>query len=222
MVEKELEKIKEMIRHASKLASQMVKLSIEGLLERKREKLDEVIEKEEPKMDQLSIEVDEICISFIARYHPLAKDLRTISTCFKIIDDIERIGDLAVNVAESGLFLIERPQVKPLIDIPRMANEVSWMLDKAIEAFVEEDVEKAKEVWFYDDIIDTLRDQVNRELLTYMISDPTTIERAFHLMRIARCLERVGDHTTNIAERVIYMVSGEIIAHHKKRKEITT
>ncbi len=218
MIEKELKEILERIRKASELAASMVKLSIEGLVKREKNPLEKVIEEMEPVLDNMNIEIDEACISFLAKYQPLAKDLRTIAACFKIVDDVERIGDLAVNVAESSLFLIERPQVKPLIDIPRMAEEVSMMLNKAIEAFINEDPDKAREVWYYDDVIDTLRDQVNRELLTYMISDPSTIERGFHLMRIARCLERIGDHTTNIAERTLYMISGEIIAHKKRMK----
>ncbi|MGB9668445.1 MAG: phosphate signaling complex protein PhoU [Thermosulfidibacteraceae bacterium] len=220
MVEEALKKIKDLLKQASELASNMVKLSTEGLVKRKKELLEKVLYDMEPKLDAMSIEIDEACISFLAKYQPLAKDLRTVATCFKIIDDVERIGDLAVNVAESAIFLIGKPQVKPLIDIPRMASEVSMMLAQSIEAFLNENIELAKEVWLHDDVIDTLRDQVNRELLTYMISDPTTIERCFHLMRIARCLERIGDHTTNIAERTIYMISGEIIAHQKRMKNI--
>jgi phosphate transport system protein len=133
-------------------------------------------------------------------------------------NDLERMGDHAVNISQSGLFLISKPQVKPLLDIPRMAEEVSKMLEDSLKSFVNEDAALAKSVCERDDIIDDYRDQIVRELITYMVSDPSTIERALHLIRIAGNLERIADLTTNICEDVIFMVKGELMKHHKTIK----
>ena len=133
----------------------------------------------------------------------------------KMNNDLERIGDLAVNIAESSLFLMGKPPVKPLIDLPRMAEEVMLMLRNSILAFINEDTELAIEVCKHDDMVDALRDQIYRELITYMMSDPSTIERALHLMRISRNLERIADLATNICEDAIYTAEGKVIKHHR-------
>ncbi len=215
MIEGKLDELKKKLVEEAGLAEDMVKKSIEGLVEKRKEILEKVIREYEPKMNELEIELDEFCTNLIALYQPEAGNLRTILMILKINNDLERIGDLAVNISESALFLIERPLVKPLIDIPRMAEETISMLKNAVDSFINKDANLAKSVCEKDAVVDNLRDQILRELITYMSSDPSTIERSIHLIRISRCLERIADLSTNICEDVIFMVEGKVIKHHK-------
>jgi len=218
MLEQKIANLKgELIDYAD-LVEAMIEKSIKGLLDKRKNLLLEVIEKDENLANEKEIELDELTISLIAQYAPKAKDLRTIMMISKMNNDLERMGDLAVNIAESALFLIEKPLVKPLIDIPRMAEESVKMLKDAISSFIDENPRLAKTVCERDYIVDGLRDQVLRELVTYMTSDPHTIERSLHLLRISRCLERVADLSTNICEDVIFMVEGRIIKHHREEE----
>lgn len=219
MLEEKLNEIKNHLVEEANLAETMVKNAIQGLLERRADLLEKVINEMEPRMNESEVELDEMCTNFIALYEPRAGQLRTVLMVLKMNNDLERIGDLAVNISTSAQYLIERPQVKPLIDIPKMAEETTSMLKDAIDAFINSDVEKAKQVCERDEIVDNLRDQVLRELITYMTSDPTTIERAIHLIKISRNLERIADLSTNIAEDVIFMVEGKIIKHHHGEDE---
>jgi len=216
IVEEKINKLKEKIIEMALVVEKMIEKSIKGLLERNKEILDEVIEEEEKKVNDMEIEIDEMVIKFIALYHPEAEYLRTALMILKINNDLERMGDEAVNISESALFLIERPPVKPLIDIPRMAEIAIQMLKDSITSFVERKVELAKDVCIRDDLVDSLTNQVYRELITYMMQDPSTIERSFHLMRIARSIERIADLSTNLCEDVIFMVKGKVIKHHKE------
>jgi phosphate transport system protein len=163
----------------------------------------------EEEMDLLCIEIDDRCFTQLALRQPMASDLRFLVGAIKINSDLERIGDQAVSIALRSRSLITQPQLKPLIDIPRMASVVQWMVRKSLDAFVQRDPELARSVIDADDEVDNLRDQVFRELLTYMMGDTTTIPRAIDLMLISRNLERIADHSTNIAEDVIYIVRGE-------------
>ncbi|RKZ32719.1 phosphate transport system regulatory protein PhoU [bacterium] len=215
MLTEKINILKKKLIDMASLAEDMVKSSIKGLIEKRKEILEKVIKEYEPKMNELEIELDELCTNLIALYQPKAGNLRTILMILKMNNDLERVGDLAVNISESALYLIERPPVKPLIDIPRMAEESIDMLKNAIDSFINKDAELAKSVCEKDTIVDGLRDQVLRELITYMSSDPTTIERAIHLIRISRSLERIADLSTNICEDVIFMVEGKVIKHHK-------
>lgn len=201
------------------LVKTMIEKAIGGLLNKDRDLLAEVMEREEPRANELELEIEERCTTLIAQFEPKAKDLRTLLMAVKMNHDLERMGDHAVNIAESALFLIERPPVKPLIDIPRIAEETIAMLKDSITAFVEEDAKLAKKVCERDEIVDNLRDQILRELITYMTSDPATIERSMHLIRISQNLERIADLSTNICEDVIYMVEGRIIQHHKDEEQ---
>jgi phosphate transport system protein len=218
MVERKIEEVKEKLIEFSEIVKGMLKKSIKGLVERDEKPLKEVIEEDEMKCNDLEIEIDEMCIHIIAQFEPRAKHLRTIFLALKMNNDLERMGDHAVNISQSGLFLISKPQVKPLLDIPRMAEEVSKMLEDSLKSFVNEDAALAKSVCERDDIIDDYREQIVRELITYMLSDPSTIERALHLIRISGNLERIADLTTNICEDVIFMVKGELMKHHKTIK----
>lgn len=216
MLEAQIELIKSKLIEFGNHVNLMLEKSIKGLLERDEKILQEVLDIDEPNCNQMELDIDEICISTLARFDPKGKLLRTIIIALKMNNDLERIGDHIVNISQSAIFIINRPQVKPLIDIPRMADEVKRMLADGVKSFIEEDATLAKFVCERDDIIDSYREQIIRELITYMISDPTTIERAIQLIRIAGNLERIGDLSTNICEDVIFLVKGEIIKHRKK------
>lgn len=216
MLQKEITSLKQDLIEYATFVENMIEKSINGLVQRDKDILLEVIEKDEPQSNNFEIGLDEFCTNLIARYQPRAVDLRTILMCLKMNSDMERIGDMAVNIAESSLFLIERPPVKPLIDIPRLVNEaVKGMLKDSIESFVKENVKLAQNVCERDNIVDGLKDRIVRELITFMASDPSTIERSIHLIRISQNLERVADLATNICEDVIFIVEGKVIKHHK-------
>jgi phosphate transport system protein len=204
---------KELIEYAT-LAENMIDKAIKGLLNRDQDLLNEVIGKDEPRANELEIILDELCTNLIAQYQPRARDLRTILMAMKMNNDLERVGDHAVNISEAGLFLIERPAVKPLLDTPRMAEVAITMLKDSIRAYIDEDAVLAHNVCERDDLVDGLGDQILRELITFMTSDATTIERALQLLKIAQNLERIGDLSTNICEEVIFMVEGRNIKHH--------
>lgn len=215
MIEEKLTGLKKELIEYAALIEGMIEKSIKGLLEKDKEILNEVIEKDELKANNLEVEIDEMCTNMIAQYDPMAKDLRTILMILKMNNDLERLGDHAVNIAQSAIYLIERPAVKKFIDIPRLAREVISMLRDSIDSFIKEDVKLSKQVCERDDIVDGLKAQIFRELITYMASDPATIERSLNIMRIANNLERISDLSTNISEEVIFMVEGRIIKHHK-------
>lgn len=198
----------------------MIDKSIAGLVRKESSLLREVIEKDEPKANETEILIEDLCTTMIAQYEPKAKDLRTILMTMKMNNDLERAGDHAVNIAECSLYIIERPAIKPLLDIPRMAEEAVGMLKDAIEAFIKEDALLAAMVCERDTIVDNLGQQILRELITFMSADPTTIERAMRLLNIARNLERIGDLSTNISEDVIFMVEGRVIKHHKDQEGV--
>jgi phosphate transport system protein len=218
MLREDLDALKAKLIESAALVESMIAKSIAGLTQGNRGVLLEVLEQDEPKENELEIEIDEACIHLIACYQPQAKYLRTVLMVLQMNNDLERMGDEAVNISESALFLIERPQVKPLIDIPRMAEEAKQMLRDSLQALMNEDTKLAKNVCERDDIVDGLRDQILRELITYMASDPSLIERSIHLIRISRSLERIADLSTNICEDVIYMVEGTTIKHLYSRK----
>jgi phosphate transport system protein len=204
---------KELIEYAT-FVENMIDKSINGLLKKDREQLNEVIEKDEPKANYSEIILDERCTGMIAQYQPKAKDLRIILMALRINSDLERVADYAVNISRSALFLIERPQVKPLIDTPRMAEESVKMLKDSISSYINEDSVLAQNVCERDNIVDELGNKILRELITFMAEEPATIERSLHLLKIARSLERIADLSTNICEDVIFMVEGEVIKHH--------
>lgn len=216
MLQQKLEELKGRLKESASLVEGMIEKSIRGLVERKKELLQEVIEKDEERENRIEMEIDEACIQTIARYQPQAGDLRIVMMIARMNNDFERMADEAVNIAEASLFLIERPQVKPLVDIPRMAKEAEGMMQDSLSAFMEGDTQLARSVCRKDDIVDGLRDQILRELITFMASDPSVINRSIQLIRISRSLERIGDLSTNICEDVIYMVEGKIVRHCKE------
>ena len=218
MLEQEITSLKKRIFEYAGLVENMIDKSIKGLLKKDKGLLDEVAEKDEPQANETEIELDDLCITLMAKYQPTAKDLRTIMMIAQMNNDLERMADLAVNIVESSLFLIERPPVKPLIDIPKMAETAIKMLKDSIDSFTHEDPELARSVCQRDDLMDDLQDQVFRELITHMMSNPSVIERSMHLIRISNSLERIADLSTNICEDVIFIVEGKVIKHHKDEK----
>jgi phosphate transport system protein len=214
MLSEEITKLKKRLIEYAGLVENMIDKSVSGLTEKNEALLREVAEKDEPKANQFEIELEEQCMILIAKYQPRAKDLRIILRIDQMNNDLERMGDQAVNIVESSLFLIQHPQLKPLIDIPKMGEIAIQMVKDSIDAFVREDAALAKDVCERDQVIDDLKDQIQRELFTYIASKPSSIERAFHLIRIANNLERVGDLSTNICEDVIFIVNGRVVKHH--------
>ena len=214
MLDDKMVDLKRELTEYSTLVQSMIERSIGGLLKKQRQGLLDIIEKDEPRANDWEITLDELCIHTIAQFAPRAKDLRTILMALRINNDLERMGDHAANIAEDALFLIERPQVKPLIDIPRMAEEATHMVRDSLLSFFQEDADLAKSVCVRDSIVDRCGEQSLRELITYMSADPTIVERALRLLNIARNLERIADLSTNIAEDVVFMVEGRLIKHH--------
>jgi phosphate transport system protein len=191
--------------------------SIEALKNRDKAQAQEVINSDD-KIDEIELTIDEKCIDLIARHQPMAGDLRFLATSMKINADLERIADLAVDIAQRVLELVDKPLLKPLIDIPKLSTIAQGMIKDAIDSFVKKDVELAKKVVLFDPEADKLRNLVQDELINdYMLKDSKTADRAVPLLLIARHLERICDHATNIAEDVIYMVEGKVVKHHPEK-----
>ncbi len=195
------------------LAEERVRAAVEGLVSRDPTLIARALGGDEP-INELHIEVDNRCFRLLALYQPMATDLRAIVAAVKINTDLERVGDLAVNIAEAATRYITHAPVKKLIDIPQMGAIAQSMLRDALDAFVRRDTALAHQVLNEDDQLDALKTKIFRELLTFMIEDPTTVEPALDLVLISRHLERIGDHATNIAEDVIFMVSALDVRHH--------
>jgi len=213
VLEARISKLKEQLLFMASIVEQMICNSIKSLVERDEAIAHKVIDEDEPKVNNLEIEIDDMCINLLALYQPKASDLRIITMVMKINNDLERLGDHAVNIAERSISLIGKPPVKPLIDTPRMAEMAVEMVRDSLNSFTNADPDLASDVRARDDTVDAFRDQITRELVTYMIGDPSTIGRALELILIARDLERIADLATNIAEDVIFMVQGKTVKH---------
>jgi phosphate transport system protein len=211
--QEQLATLKERLLVMGGLAEERVRVIMEALVEREMGLVDRVQAGDEP-INQLHIEVDARCFKLLALHQPMATDLRAIVAAVKINTDLERVGDLAVNIAEAVRRYLQHPPVKKLIDIPRMAEIAQRMLRDALDSYVRRDVDLAQAVLNEDDTLDALKTQVFRELLTFMLQDPATIEPALDLILMSRHLERIGDHATNVAEDVIFMVSARDVRHH--------
>ena len=209
----ELEQLKTRILEMGGLAEEEVRIAIKGLVERDVALIDQALAGDEP-VNALHIEIDSRCFTLLALFQPMAADLRAIVAAVKINTDLERVGDLAVNIAEAGTRYISHPPVKKLIDIPQMGDIAQSMLRDALDAFVKRDTRLAHQVLNEDDRLDSLKTLVFRDLLTYMLKDQSTVEPALDLILVSRHLERIGDHATNIAEDVIFMVSALDVRHH--------
>src|SRR5215472_1121906 len=211
--QEELDSLKARLLEMGGLAEDRVRTAIAALVRRDPALVVEVLDGDTP-INQLHIEIDGRCVKLLALHQPMAVDLRVILSAVKINTDLERVGDLAINIAEAGSRYLAHAPVKELVDIPRMAELSQSMLRDALDSFVRRDMALAQRVLDQDDELDTLKTMVFRELLTYMVNDPMTIEPAIDLILISRHLERIGDHATNIAEDVIFMVSAKDVRHH--------
>jgi phosphate transport system protein len=210
--EQQLRTLKDRLLLMGHHAEKMIADAMHALVERRPSLAEEVI-KSDDTLDQLELEIDNLCYEILALEHPVARDLRFVATALKIVRDIERIGDIAVNIAERSRELIQEPVLKRLIDFPIMADAAQQILKDSLDAFVNSDAELAEKVIRDDRLIDDLNERMFRELLTYMMEDTRYISRAMKLIFIAKHLERVGDHSANIAEMVIFLVRGQDIRH---------
>ena len=208
----ELEALKQTLLAMGGLVEDQIRRVMRALLERDDALAREVVDRDR-HVNAYDVEVDETCVNLLALHQPAAGDLRFITTAMKIVTDLERIGDQAVNIAQRVLELNQEPQLKPYIDLPRMAERAQVMVKESLDAFVSRDTELARRVCGADAEVDALKEQIFRELLTFMMQDARAIPRAIRLILISRFLERVADHATNIAEMVIYMVEGKMVRH---------
>lgn len=211
--DEELSKLKERMLTMAGMAEQSVGKVIRALVDRDSALAEKVIQ-EDALINRAEVEIEQNCLDLMARYQPEARDLRFIAMIFKLVNDLERVGDQAVNIAERTLGLLKEPLLKPLIDIPKMAELAQRMLKDALDAFVRQDADLARQVCRRDAEVDHLNDEVYHELLVFMTRDPQTITRSMDLILVGRNLERVADHATNIAEDVYYLVKGTSIKHH--------
>jgi phosphate transport system protein len=212
--EEDLKKLRDDILYMGGLVENQIQRAVSSLVDRDSALAETIIERDH-EVNRLDVEIDDLCIRLLALHQPAARDLRFITTALKITTDLERIGDMAVNICERALELNEEPQLKPYIDIPRMARTSERMIRESLDAFVREDTDLALKVCKDDQEVDDLNSQIFRETISFMIEDPHTINRAMKISSISKYLERIADHATNIAEMVVFMVKGKSIRHMK-------
>jgi phosphate transport system protein len=215
--ERELQELKDKILLLGGMVEMMIASAMKSLLNRDSDLARSVIASD-PRVDNAELEIDHLSVSLLALRQPAASDLRFITTALKIVTDLERIGDLTVNIAERAIELNEEPPLKPYIDVPRMASTAAGMVHQALDAFVNRNPAEAQEVLSQDEGVDRLNVQLFRELLTYMIEDPKSVTRALRITFIAKYLERIADHATNIAQMVIYLCEGRDVRHPSAAK----
>lgn len=208
----ELNEIREKLLEMGGKVEGMLANAMKSLIERDTELAQRTIIFDH-EINQLEMEIDEKCLEVLARRQPAARDLRFITLALKIVTDLERIGDQCANIAKRSKELNQEPSLKPYIDLPRMAQAASNMVKEALDAFVRGDDNLAIKVCQDDQVVDDLNEQIQRELLTFMMGDPSTISRAIKINHVSKCLERIADHATNVAEMVIFMVKGKDIRH---------
>ena len=213
----ELEQLKAKLLEMSALVESAIYRSVQGVVE-KNEELARQVLKNEARINQLEIEIDDRAISLLALQAPLAADLRLVTAAIKINNDLERMGDLSVNIAQSALSLVRDPVIRPSIDIPHIAGLAQGMVRKALDAFVNRDAELARSVLASDDAVDNMRTASYHELISFMESNPPQIPQALHLLSVVRNLERIADHATNIAEDVLFLVKGIDVRHHNEER----
>lgn len=210
--EEELRRLKEQILEAGGIVEEMITRAMRALTERDSKLAEQVIRRDF-EVNRLEVDIDDLCVQLLALRQPAASDLRFITIGLRASKDLERMGDLAVNIAEQALALNREPQLKPYADLPRMAMKAEGMVKNALDAFVKRDADLAQKVCETDDEVDQLDDKIFEELIDIMEKDPKTVERGTRLILVSRQLERLADHATNIAEEVIFMVQGRDIRH---------
>ena len=216
--ETDLQALKNRLLNMGALVEERVHDATHALIERRLDTAERIITSDQD-VNELQIEIDERCLRLLALQQPMATDLRLITAAMKINADLERIGDQAVNIAEQAVRILAHPPLKPMIDLPRMAQIAEKMTRESLDAFVRKDAKLARAILARDDEVDQLKDQVFRVLLTYMMADPGTIERALGLILVSRHLERIADHATNIAEDVIFVVEAKDVRHHHEERQ---
>ncbi len=209
----ELEELRKELLTMAGLVELAVHQSVLSLTQRDQDRAQQVLVSE-ARINQLEIQIDELATRLLALHQPMASDLRFLTAAIKINNDLERMGDLAVNIVERSLSLISQPPVKPMIDIPRMAQLTESMVRNSLDSFVRRDAGLARSVLVSDDAVDNLRDAITKELIGFMEKDPSTVSRALDLILVARNLERIADHATNIAEDVLFFIQGVDVRHH--------
>lgn len=210
--EQDLNELKERLLWMASLAERAVHRAMQGVFEKNQALAEQVLE-EEKIINDMQIEIDDRVMQLVALQAPMAVDLRFLFSAARINNDLERIGDQGVNIAQSALRILRHPQVKPYVDLPKMSELAEGMVRDSINSLVQRNADLAKSVLARDDAVDHLRDQIFRELLTYMMENSAVVYPAFELILITKNLERIGDHATNIAEDVIYMVAGRDVRH---------
>ena len=215
--ERELEQLKAKLLEMSALVESAVYRSVQGVVEKNQELAEQVL-KNETRINQLEIEIDDQAISLLALQAPLAADLRLVTAAIKINNDLERMGDLSVSIAQSAIALIKEPVIRPLIDIPHIAGLAQGMVRKALDAFVNRDPELARSVLASDDAVDNMRTASYHELISFMENNPQQISQALYLLSVVRNLERIADHATNIAEDVLFLVKAIDVRHHNEER----
>jgi len=211
--QEELEELQNRLLEMGSLVESAIHHSVQALVDRSEEMARQVLQNED-RINHLEVEIDELAIRLLALQQPMARDLRFLTAAIKINTDLERMGDLAVNIVERSIALMHHPPVKPLIDIPQMARTVQSMVRKSLDAFVQREPDLARSVLLSDDVVDGLRDAVHNELVAFMQQDPSVIPQAIDLILVARHLERIADHATNIAEDTLFLVKGVDVRHH--------
>lgn len=213
----ELEDLQKKLLEMGGVVEFAIRQSVHALVDRDEAAAQDVL-RSEARINQMEIEIDDFAVRLLARHQPMAKDLRFLTAAIKINNDLERMGDLAVNIVERALSLIRQPPVKPLIDIPQMSKLVDSMVRNCLDAFVKRDGQMARGVLLSDDAVDDLRDAIYEELVGFMKRDPSTISRSLDLIFVARNLERIADHATNIAEDVLFLAQGIDVRHHAESR----
>ncbi|OIO38805.1 MAG: phosphate transport system regulatory protein PhoU [Candidatus Omnitrophica bacterium CG1_02_49_16] len=217
--DEELIRLKQKLLEMGDMTQEMIEFSIKALVDRKEKLINQVLQMEE-KINRMEVEIEKETIRLLATRQPTARDLRLLTGILKMNNDLERIADQAVNIAEIDVYLLKEPLLKHLIDIPHMAVLARRMVRDSLKAFIHHDHELAKQVCLDDDKVDRLNDQVFRELLTYVIEDPKKITRAVDLILVARNLERIADHATNISKNVVFIEEGKNIKHHLEEEAL--
>ena len=217
--ETELQALKNRLLGMGALVEERVHQAMQALMERRIEAAEAIVAGD-AEVNDLQIEIDDRCLKLLALQNPMASDLRLITAAMKINADLERIGDQAVNIAENAVKVAALPPLRPIVDLPRMAELAEAMTRDSLDAFVRRDSELARDILARDDEVDQLKDQIFRVLLTHMMADPGTIERALGLILVSRNLERIADHATNIAEDVIFVVEAKDVRHHHEEREV--
>jgi phosphate transport system protein len=215
----ELQALKNRLLRMGALVEERVHAAMQALMERRLEAAEAIVAGDF-EVNDMQIEIDDRCLKLLALQNPMASDLRLITAAMKINADLERIGDQAVNIAENALKVAASPPLRPIIDLPRMAELAEGMTRDSLDAFVRRDAALARDILARDDEVDQLKDQIFRVLLTHMMADPGTIERALGLILVSRNLERIADHATNIAEDVIFVVEAKDVRHHHEEREV--